>query len=115
MYSTKDVYSLDEIVKALRANKHLRFDAIGALGCPTKVACTEVHLKDCQGIPSECELCQKQKCKQFLVIFYKNVRLCVLTFYFLVYTKIGSGTTGIGFIPKKDNQLNKLIGNYITI
>jgi hypothetical protein len=109
MYLTKDVYPLEDIVKALKAKGHLRFNAIDALECPTKAACTEVHLEDCPGIPGNCGLCQKQKCKQFLEIYSGNVKLRTLTFYFLVYTQIGSGITGRGFIPKKDNRLIQLI------
>jgi hypothetical protein len=109
MYSTKDVYPLEDIVKALKAKGHLRFNAIDALECPTKSKFTEVHLEDCPGIPGDCERCQTQKCKQFLEIYSENVKLHTLTFYFLVKTQIGSGTDGRGFIPKKDNRLKQLI------
>jgi len=118
MYSPDDVYSLEDIIKALRANNKLGFNAIDALECPTKVQCTEVHLHKCPGIPNTCELCQKQKCKQHLTIFRKKdrINLIVLKFHFLLYTNLGSGVVGKGFIPKNDNQLKQLIAKkYITI
>jgi hypothetical protein len=46
------------------------------------------------------------------------MKLGVLTFYFLNYTKVASGYTGKGVIPKNDSQLEPLkplLGKHIAI
>jgi len=116
MYSPDEVYFLEDIVKALKANRGLKFNAIDALMCPTKTEGADVHPHKCPGIPGNCELCPKQKCKQPLIIISSNGRLSILNFYFLIYTPFGSGTIGKGFISKDDDDLDKLIdGKYIII
>jgi hypothetical protein len=109
MFLPEEMYSLEDIEKALKASGKLQFNGIDMLGCPTKVKGSKIHRLSCDGIPSECEPCQKQKCKQSLDVFNKNGKLCVLSFYFLIYTETGPGKTGGGFISKEDNQLKLLI------
>ena len=116
MHLLDNVYFLEDVVKALRANSDLGFNAIDALKCPTKVQGTEVHPHKCPENNIKCELCQKQKCKQFLIVSRNNARLTILNIYFLIYTEKGSGKIGHGFVPKNDNQLKQLIDKkYIKI
>jgi hypothetical protein len=116
MYLNEKIFSLEDVVKALKANNELQFNGIDALECPTKEQCTEMHLASCDGIPSTCNLCQNQKCFQYLVIYRRNrERLGTLKFRFLIRIKNGSGVIASGFIPKDDSQLKQFIGRYITI
>ena len=119
MHLTDEVYPLEDVVNALKANSELKFAGIEALGCPTKVQCSEMHLQSCNGIPGECDICQNQKCIQYLVICRENnnhiVHLVTLKFRFLIHKEYGSGVIYSGFIPKEDSELKKIIGKYIVI
>ena len=119
MHLINEVYPLEDVVKALKANTELKFAGIDALGCPTNVQCSEMHLQSCNGSPGECNICQNQKCIQYLVICRENnnhiVQLSTLKFRFMVHRKFESGVICSGFIPKEDSELKQLIDKYIVI
>ena len=120
MYSIKEVYTLEDVVKALKANNELQYNVndIDVLGCPTKVPHSYVHLLGCDGIPGECKTCQNQDCNQYLVVYCKvggKPKLRILKFKFMIRIDIGSGFIISGFIPKEDSHLKQLIGKYIAI
>lgn len=113
MYSIEEVYPLEVVVKALKANSRLVFNGIDALGCPTKVEKTEMHPKDCGGIPGKCNECQNQECTQWLTIYLDERRIRIIKFKFLIYIKNGSGLIGNGFIHRNDSELGQLTGKEI--
>ena len=114
----EQVYFLEDLVKALKANSELQCVGIDSLKCPTEVKGSDMHPLNCDGIPEDCDNCLNQNCKQYLVIYRKNnLRpLRVLKFNFMARIGIGSGLQSSGFIPKNDTPLKQLIdGRYITL
>jgi hypothetical protein len=100
------MYSAESIVAALKANDKLNCEGIDTLGCPSPI-----QHDGCMGIPSDCDLCKNQECKQRVSIHKDFKRLLVLNFRYMVSLQNQGG-----FIRKDDSSLKYLIEHkYIDI
>ncbi|MDR0600306.1 MAG: hypothetical protein LBG84_09555 [Treponema sp.] len=92
------MYSADSIIAALKSNRDLAFEGIGALGCPPPPP------GNCGERPAACEKGAKQSCKQPVTIFHRYQKLTILVFRFFV-----SPGSYAGFIRRDDSSLLRLV------
>jgi len=106
-------YSADSIVQALKGNPDLQFNGIDAIKCPFGPSHPDIHPHNCIGDSHQCTLCGDNACKQRLNIYLKNggPLLSILTFKFMILTKMQGGTYVNGYIPQNDSTLVWLIDN----
>jgi hypothetical protein len=100
------VYSVEDVINALRNNTSLTFQGIDMVKCPRHDVID--NGRRCVHEPDTCEVGHEQKCKQHIHIFRNGVLIRIIEFRFM-----RSVTDASGFIKRDDSVLKSLLRNKI--